>query len=580
VVSLQPQEWSLVPELTARVARAMAGRGRLPLAMRVRDELGELFADADFAEAFAPQGKPGWSPGRLAMVTALQFAEDLTDRAAADRLRYDVSWRYCLGMELEEPGFDASVLCEFRARLVEHGLEARALDLLLANLKEKELVTAGGKQRTDSTHVEAAIRNLNRLELAGEAVRAALEALSAAAPHWVAAVLEVPQWDRRYGRRIDESWRPPASQAKRDALALDYGRDAVELLQAVFHRQSPHWLRELPAVQVLRQITVQNYCISTDRQGREVVKRREAEKEGLPPGRRRLTSPYDTDARYGVKGDLWWTGYKLHLSESCQDRAEAGTDGTGESAGKQGRPPVPNLITHVATTDATVPDNVMTAPINQALVERELGPAEHYMDSGYAAADLIADAARDGIALITPLLGDTSRQARERSGYDRGAFTVDWHSKQVTCPQGRTSDHWNPCRQRDTQAVVVRFNLGTCRPCPVREQCTSSRLSGRQLTLRSRELHELAQANRAAQQDKSWQAKYALRSGVEGTIAQAVNVTGSRRARYRSLPKVHLEHVYSAVAINLIRLDAWWNDRPLDHGHTSQLTRLNYTLTA
>jgi transposase len=577
-VSLQPQEWSLVPELTARVARAMAGRGELPLAMRVRDELGELFADVDFAEAFASQGKPGWSPGRLAMVTALQFAEDLTDRAAAHRVRYDVSWRYCLAMELEEPGIDASVLSEFRTRLLKHGLQTRALDLLLARLKEKGLVKAGGKQRTDSTHVVAAIRNLNRLELAGEAVRAALEALSAAAPDWVAAVVEVPEWERRYGRRVDESWRPPASKAKREALALDYGRDAVELLQAVFHPQSPHWLRELPAVGVLRQITVQNYYIFTDRQGREAVKRREAEQEGLPPGRWRLTSPYDADARYSVKGDLFWIGYKLHLSETFLDRADADT--SPDRHGKRGRAPVPNLVTHVATTDATVPDAAMTTPINQALVENELGPAEHYMDSGYASADLVVNAARDGIALITPLLGDTSRQARERSGYDKGAFTIDWDSKRVTCPQGRTSDHWNPCRQRDTQAVVVRFNLGTCRPCPVREQCTSSQRSGRQLTLRSRELHELAQANLTAQQDTNWQAKYALRAGVEGTIAQAVNITGSRRARYRGLPKVHLEHVYSAVAINLVRLHAWWNDRPLDHGHTSHLTRLNYTLTA
>jgi hypothetical protein len=139
--------------------------------------------------------------------------------------------------------------------------------------------------------VVAAVRELNRLELCGEAVRAAVEALSGAAPHWVARVLEVPEWNRRYGRRIDESWRPPTSQAKRDELALDFGKDAVELLQAVFRPACPAWLRELPAVQVLRQITLQNYLVTTDRQGREVVRRREADKDGLPPGRLRLTSP-------------------------------------------------------------------------------------------------------------------------------------------------------------------------------------------------------------------------------------------------------------------------------------------------
>ncbi|WP_185149028.1 transposase [Streptomyces sp. Ag109_O5-1] len=137
------------------------------------------------------------------------MAENLTDRAAVQRVRFDLSWKYCLGLELEDVGFDASVLSEFRARVVEHGLEERVLDLLLAALKEKGLVKAGGKQRTDSTHVLAAVRELNRLELAGETVRAALEALSAAAPDWVARALDVGGWNRRYGRRIVAYWRPP-----------------------------------------------------------------------------------------------------------------------------------------------------------------------------------------------------------------------------------------------------------------------------------------------------------------------------------------------------------------------------------
>ncbi|MFF8828019.1 transposase [Streptomyces sp. NPDC015131] len=187
VMSLRPEEWPEIPEATARVARAAAGRREAPLGMQVRDQLGALFADAEFAEAFGRRGRRGWSPGRLAKVTVLQMAENLTDRAAAWRVRFDLSWKYCLGLELEDVGFDASVLSEFRTRVVDHGLEERVLDLLVAALKEKEkgLVKTGGKQRTDSTHVLAAVRELNRLELAGEAMRAALEALPAAAPHGV-----------------------------------------------------------------------------------------------------------------------------------------------------------------------------------------------------------------------------------------------------------------------------------------------------------------------------------------------------------------------------------------------------------
>ncbi|MET8454541.1 transposase [Streptomyces sp. NPDC005209] len=366
-MSLRPEEWPDVPEATARVARAVAGRGASPLAMRVRDELGELFTDVEFVEAFGRPGRRGWSPGRLAMVTVPQMAENLTDRAAAQKVRFDLSWKYCLGLEPEDVGFDASVLSEFRTRVVDHGLEERVLNLLLAALKEKGLAKAGRKQRTDSTHVLAAVRELNRLELAGETARAALEALSSAAPGWVAQ-LEVGEWNRRYGRRIDAYWRPPGSQTQRDQLAVDYGRHAVALPRAVHRPAAPVWLRELPAVQALRQITVQNYLITTDSNGAEVVKRREANKDGLPPGRIRLTSPYDLDARYGTKEDLHWTGYKLHISEVCQPPR---TDDEAPRPGRRTRPDIPNVITHVATTDATVPDVKLVEPVHQALAGRD-----------------------------------------------------------------------------------------------------------------------------------------------------------------------------------------------------------------
>jgi transposase len=545
--------------------------------MRVRDDLGGLFADAEFAEAFGRRDRRGWSPGRLAMVTVLQMAENLTDRAAVQRIRFDLSWKYCLGLELEDVGFDASVLSEFRTRVVDHGLEERVLDLLLAALKEKRLVKAGGKQRTDSTHVLAAVRELNRLELAGETVRAALEALSAAAPNWVAQVLEVGEWNRRYGRRIDAYWRPPGSQTQRDELALDYGRDAVALLRAVYHPAAPVWLRELLSVQTLRQITMQNYLITTVG-GREVVKRREADKDGLPPCRIRLTSPYDLDARYGTKEDLHWTGYKLHISEVCQLPRP---DDEVSRSGRRARPTAPNMITHVATTDATVPDVKLVEPVHLALADRGSLPAEHYLDSGYASAELIVGAqAALGITLVTPLLTGTSRHYRENAGYQREAFAIDWDARQATCPQGATSRFWSPAKQKGRDVIVVRFDQTDCVLCPVRTECTNATRWGRQLTLRPRPLHELIHANHIAQEDQQWRAKYALRAGVEGTIRQAIAVTGNRRARYRGLGKTHLEHVYSAVALNLIRLDAWWNGQPLDHSRTSHLARLDLTLAA
>src|SRR6516162_2726940 len=173
-----------------------------PLAVTVRDRLGEWLRDEEFAAAFGVRGRPGWPPSRLALVTVLQRAENLTDRMAAEAVRTRLDWKYLLGLPLEDPGFDHTVLPEFRGKVAEAGLEQVVLDALLERLAADGLVKAGGKQRTDSTHVVAAVAALHRLELAGESVRAALEALTAAHPDWVAQRVCVPDFARRYGTPI------------------------------------------------------------------------------------------------------------------------------------------------------------------------------------------------------------------------------------------------------------------------------------------------------------------------------------------------------------------------------------------
>ncbi len=577
-MSMRPQPWPEPSEEIAAAVRAMYSGREVPLPVAIRDQLGELFTDEAFGAGFAARGKPGWSPGRLALVTVLQMSENLTDRQAAEAAREKISWKYALGMTLSDPGFDASILSEFRARLIAHSLEERVLDVLLARLGELGLVKAGGKQRTDSTHVLAAVRDLNRLELAGESVRAAAEALAVAAPGWLPTVIDLGDWTKRYGARVD-SWRLPTSQVKRKRLAETYGNDAVTLLRAVYAPEAPDWLQELPAVEVLRRVLVQNYSIRTDTHGREVITRREADTDGLPPGRVRISSPYDTDTRWAAKGeDLVWNGYKVHLSETCH------TTDTAEIRGRtpQPTPPeVPNLITNVATTDATVPDVAMTDPIHQMLEGRGLLPEQHYLDSGYPSAALMTRSRTEfGVELITPLLSDQSPQARADAGYDRASFSIDFDHQQATCPQGHTSSSWNPVTQRDTDTIVISFSATTCGPCPVREQCTTSRTRRRQLTVHPRDIHTAQRQARALQDTKPWQDTYALRAGIEGTIHQAVTVCDIRHARYRGLRKVHLQHIFSAVALNLIRLNAYWNAHPMDRTRTSHLSRLELALTA
>ena len=180
---LKPSPIEPVPEGTARVARAAFRKGN-PL-LKLRDELGAVFADADFADLFPRLGQPGLPPWRLALVTLLQFRENLPDRQAAEAVRARIDWKYLLGLELTDPGFDHSVLCEFRSRLLEGGAEERLLGKLLEACQARGLLKARGRQRTDSTRVLASIRALNRLELVGETLRATLNELATVAPDWL-----------------------------------------------------------------------------------------------------------------------------------------------------------------------------------------------------------------------------------------------------------------------------------------------------------------------------------------------------------------------------------------------------------
>ena len=566
----------------AEVVRALWDRpDDQPLAVAVRDRLGEWLKDEDFAAAFGARGRPGYSPSVLALVTVLQKAENLTDRQAALQAKRALDWKYLLGLPLKGAVFDHTVLPEFRAKVARAGLERVALDALLERLKEDGLLKAGGKQRTDSTNVVAAVAALNRLELAGESVRALLEALAAAHPAWTKSLLD-DSWLRRYGTPVT-SWRPPMSEKKRNELAIAYARDGYALLDAVHDPKSPDWLRNIPAVEILRTVLLQNYTRAVNEDGTKVISRREKESpdggDGLPPGHLRIASPYDADARWSVKRDEFWLGYKLHITETCDDRPPCDC---GATCGKGCQAAAfPNIITDVATTTATVTDNAMTAVIDDHLTARELVPARHYLDSGYLSAQiLVGELRRLGIALVGPLLADTSPQARAAEGYARADFSIDYDRRAVTCPQGKTSVSWSPCTQHGKPKITVKFAPADCGPCPARTLCfTSTARDRRQMTLNPRDLAEAQAANRAEEKTHSFQADYARRAGIEGTMSQAIH-HGARRASYRGLSKTSLEHAFMAVALNLIRLHAYWTGTPLNRGSMTHLARLELDLAA
>jgi transposase len=250
-MSLRPQQpLPPVPEETVRVAHAAFRTGNPCILLR--DRLGGVFKDDDFADLFPRRGQPAYAPWRLALVTLLQFREGLSDRQAAEAVRARIDWKYLLALGLDDPGFDHSVLCEFRGRLLAGEAAERLLARVVEAARGAGLLKARGRQRTDSTHVLAAVRELNRIELLAETLRAALNAIAVVAPGWLRA-LAASGWYERYGRRIEDA-RLPEAGPKRAAYVGQVGADGFRLLAALDGAGAPPDAAALPAVAVLRRV--------------------------------------------------------------------------------------------------------------------------------------------------------------------------------------------------------------------------------------------------------------------------------------------------------------------------------------
>jgi transposase len=555
-MSLRTSPIEPVPEETARVAHAAFRKGN-PL-LELRDELGTVFSDGDFADLYPGEGQPAYPPWRLALVTVLQFREGLSDRQAAEAVRARIDWKYLLGLELADAGFDFSLLSEFRARLLAGGAEERLLGGVLEACRRVGLLRPRGRQRTDATRVLAAVRELNRLELVAETMRAALDAIATAAPGWLRA-LAPPAWHGRYGRRIEDA-RLPATGPKREAFARQVGEDGFRLLDAVAAPAAPEAVDGLPAVRALREVWARHFervtggpAVSPPGPGR--VRRRPV------GGRGRIASPHDVDARFCTKGGAGWVGYMVHLTETCDEGA-------------------PRLVVHADTTPADIHEAMRTGAIHDALAAKGLAPREHLVDAGYVSAGhFVAARERHGIDLVGPTRRGASWHHRTEGAFGTGDFLIDWARERVRCPEGKESVSWRAyghARGARGRYAKVRFDPADCRACRSRARCTRAVRDewGRQLSLRPRAEHEALAAAGARREAGTDRRLRALRRGVEGTISQAVRAFGLRRARYRGLAKTRLQHLAAAAALDLDRAAAWLQGRPLTTTRTSRFAAL------
>jgi hypothetical protein len=337
--------------------------------------------------------------------------------------------------------------------------------------------------------------------------------------------------------------RLPKKEPERKRLAEQIGRDGVRLLRALEDAQAPGATRELESVQVLRQVWPQFY---EEREGQ--VYWRDGPAQGA---QETIVSPYDPDARLAQKRDTAWCGYKVHLTETCE-------------------PDLPELIVQVNTRLGPRPDVKDTLSLEEELAQRQLLPEDHLLDGGYLESEVLVKHPT-GLRIVGPVPPDTSWQALAGKGFALPDFHLDWSRHSVTCPQGHPSRSWCERPEREGQ-IRVTFAKADCQACPVRTLCTHGQ--ARTLQLQPQAQMEALQRQRAVQQTAAFRERYALRSGVEATISQAVRRLPLRQSRYRGLPKVQLQELVMATALNCLRLYAYVNGVPRGITWVSHLARL------
>ncbi len=486
-----------IPEETRQLMQRVSPKGTM--VSQLRDALGPIYSDEQFAHLFPTRGRAAEAPWRLALVTVLQAIEGLTDRQAAEYVRTRIDWLYALALPLSDPGFV---------------LSAQAQDLLLAPIlqlcRERGYIRAGGKQRTDATAVLAQVRSLNSLESVGESMRAALNAIAEQEPEWLVERVN-PEWFDRYVHRFELA-RFPKAESQRARLRAQVGSDVQQLLSLLQQAHTPTRLVSLPQVVILRHVFAQHYQVS----GHQVHWR-----DGpAVHNDERIVSPYDPEARAARKRDTVWLGYKVHLTETCDQEPER-----------------PHLIVQVETTAATIQDAQMLEPIAEQVRANGLAEGEHFVDGGYTSGKQLVQQAALGTQVIGPVPADASWQARHHSGYAVQDFQLEWQQRTARGPQGVQSLTWvKRWDEHHEPMEVIRFPVQVCRACPVREQCTRG-ATGRELKLHEQAVHHALVHRRAEQGTPTFLHYYTRRAGVEGTIAQAVRVSRLRRTPYVGLPK-------------------------------------------
>jgi transposase len=527
---------------------------------RIGDLYTGLVSDEQFAAMYARRGQPALSPAHLSIVIILQAMEYLSDRQAVAMVRSRIDWKYALHLELDDAGFDASVLSEFRARLVANDAERLLFDTFLEQMRRAGLVSGRHLQRSDSFVIIGAVRSLNRLELVIETMRVCLEAIAERDAAWLRA--HTPRaWLDRYGEwtqaeRLVKAKGPKGEGEARDLLET-VGQDGFALLEAVDREPKLAWVDELEAIALLRRVWSEQY--RRDEGGQVAVSTPESRKrDGVGGGL--VATPHDAEVRYSSAKGKRVKGYKLELTETADEAS-------------------PSVITDVDIVGINDSDAAEIGSIQARLAERKVLPDEQVVDRGYTSGAAIVESRGRGVELIGPVRDEGPASevqgGEQKERFRASAFELDFEARQARCPAGEVSSNWwvrEVSSKPGRRMLFVSWSTKQCGACRVRERCVSRTRVGKRLDLS--EHHEELRQRRATSYGEAQAKVYRRRAGVEATFSNLARRYGGRRARYRGRGKVLLEYTTIACAMNLRREAAWVAKAKIKRERPSRLRRL------
>lgn len=463
------------------------------------------FDDAQFAPLYEEGGRYPVSPALLACISILQYMWKASDRVAVENTIMRRDWRIALGRDDQWEGFDPSVLCTFRQRLLAHREVRMLFDHVVREVREQGLLQGRRRVRVDATTLLADVARLSRAELIMETLRVAVSTL------WAAHAELHPALNRLYEQYGEECWLGRGSEGPERLRTL--GEDGYALLALFDAVAAPS-----PAVAQRRELLARVLAENFVRDPADGLRPLEAEERP----RERVATPHDAEARVGKQGSTVWTGDKVHLVETADE---------GQT----------NFVVDALVTDPRVEDSTVTVEI----MERAcfIVPAADTLlaDGGYASAANSREAQRLGYDLVSP-----PREGNSRGLLPVTAFTIDFERRVATCPEGHASRGWYEAGR----GIEIRFRAKSCAACGRRAECTTSK-SGRSLHI-SRDYEQLLGA-RARAAGPGFRAAYRGRAGVEATISAAVHRCGLRRSRYRGAAQRELHAFLALCALNTWR---------------------------